>query len=356
MELLDRYLQAVKKHLPWQRQDDIIAELRANLEAQLEEKEAALGRPLTRGESEDWLRGLGHPFQVAARYNPQQYLIGPGIFPTYWYVVRMAMGWSLAIYAVVSAAIIATQMLHAGGAPGDISQTIADLIAQAIARAPGILISVAAWVTLVFAAIEFATARGMVKLPSIPGMHANWNPSELPSIEEESGHGKKPRSYAHAVAEVVFGIFFLTWLLLVPYHPYLLLGPGAAFLQSLPYRLAPVWWTFYWWIVALNLLQLGWHFIDLARGDWQGPRSVQNIVTSAMGLIPLAILLTVRDHAYVLLKQPGVDLPGTGVTVDAINLWTYRALLVVLAIAGLSLLGEIAKASWEAYRKRAAMP
>ena len=35
MELLDRYLEAVKKHLPWQRQDDIIAELRANLESQL---------------------------------------------------------------------------------------------------------------------------------------------------------------------------------------------------------------------------------------------------------------------------------------------------------------------------------
>lgn len=35
MELLDRYLQAVKKHLPWKRQDDIIAEseptLRLNL-------------------------------------------------------------------------------------------------------------------------------------------------------------------------------------------------------------------------------------------------------------------------------------------------------------------------------------
>jgi len=42
---LDRYLQAVKKHLPSRRQDDIIAELRANMESQLEDKEAELGRP-----------------------------------------------------------------------------------------------------------------------------------------------------------------------------------------------------------------------------------------------------------------------------------------------------------------------
>ena len=353
MELLDRYLFAVRKHLPWQRQDDILAELRANLESQLEEREAALGRQLTRGESEDWLRELGHPIQVAARYRPQQYLIGPGIFPTYWYVLKMAMGWGLAICAVVGAVIIVSQILHAGGAPGEIPQTIAELIAQAIARAPGILINVAAWVTLIFAAIEFAAARGLVKLPRIPGMHFDWNPGELPAIEKPSVGGEKPRSYALAVAEVVFRIFLLTWLLLVPYHPYLLFGPGAAYLESLPYRLAPVWWTFYWWIVGLNLLELAWHFVDLERGSWQKPRALQHIVTGAMGLIPLAILLTARDHVYVLLKYPGVDLTGAGVTVDAVNLWAHRAFLLVFAIAGLNLLGEIAKASWLAYRGRA---
>ena len=66
MELLDRYLQAVKRHLPWERQDDIIAELRANLEAQLEDKEAELGRPLTKEEAEQWLKQMGAPIQVAA--------------------------------------------------------------------------------------------------------------------------------------------------------------------------------------------------------------------------------------------------------------------------------------------------
>src|SRR5664279_4755957 len=61
MELLDRYLQAVRKYLPFRRQDDIIAELRANMESQLLDKEAELGRPLTIGEQEDLLRKMGHP-------------------------------------------------------------------------------------------------------------------------------------------------------------------------------------------------------------------------------------------------------------------------------------------------------
>ena len=107
MELLDRYLQAVKKHLPWERQDDIIAELRANLEAQLEDKEAELGRPLTREEAEEWLKEIGAPIQVAARYQRQQCLIGPAIFPTYSYVLKLVLTWATVIYAIANAVAIA---------------------------------------------------------------------------------------------------------------------------------------------------------------------------------------------------------------------------------------------------------
>ena len=107
MELLDRYLAAVKKHLPWERQDDIIAELRANLEAQLEDKEAELGRPLTKEEAEEWLKQIGPPIQVAARYQRQQYLIGPAVFPTYWYVLRLALTWCTIIYAIAKTVDIA---------------------------------------------------------------------------------------------------------------------------------------------------------------------------------------------------------------------------------------------------------
>src|SRR5580658_4824745 len=112
MELLERYLEAVRKHLPWERQDDIIAELRANLEAQLEEKESALGRSLTTAEMEEWLKTLGPPIQVAAGYQPQRYLIGPGFFPIYWYVLKLTLGWTAVIYSIV----IVVQ-LFAQGAP-----------------------------------------------------------------------------------------------------------------------------------------------------------------------------------------------------------------------------------------------
>ena len=124
MELLDRYLLAVRKHLPWQRQDDILAELRANLESQLEEKEAALGRPLTLAEMENWLKSLGSPLRMAAPYQPQQYLIGPALYPVYRNVLKIALAWGAVIYCIAEAPpepacqIAASHRRHASDFPG----------------------------------------------------------------------------------------------------------------------------------------------------------------------------------------------------------------------------------------------
>ena len=47
MELLERYLQAVKFWLPKEQKSDIIAELSEDLRSQIEERETAVGRKLS---------------------------------------------------------------------------------------------------------------------------------------------------------------------------------------------------------------------------------------------------------------------------------------------------------------------
>jgi hypothetical protein len=342
MDLLDRYLQAVKKHLPWQRQDDIIAELKANLESQLEDKEAELGRPLTPAEAEEWLKQMGSPIQVAAAYQPQRYLIGPAIFPTYWYVLRLATFWCLIIYAIVST----VRILSGGIANG------ADVL-DAVLHVPGALITTVAWVTLIFAVIEFGITHSKTKwVPLVPPSVA-WTPCILPPVEKDPITGKKRRSFAQAVAEVVIGFFLLIWLLLIPGHPWVLLGPGALYLQVSPYHLGPVFIQFFWWVVALNLFQLGWRCLDLARGTWQRARHAQKNVMQVLGLIPLVLLLTVPNHASVVLKHPALDQVRYGATLDAINLGVYRMALVIFAIALIQSIVDIVKLGISAYRKRA---
>jgi hypothetical protein len=341
MELLERYLQAVRRHLKWKKQDDIIAELRANLESQLEDREAALGRPLTDAEMEAWLKQMGPPLEMAARYQPAQYLIGPGVFPTYKFVLRLALTWALMIYGIVCAVQIATQTPDAGAVVG------------ALVRLPWVLMLTAAWVTLVFAAIEFSAARNPEWFPAFATGAMGWSPASLPPLERTEGSGKARRSRAHAIAELVFGFLLLIWLLLFPTYPYLLLGPGASYLGALPYKLTPVCWEFYWWIVALNGLQLGWRAFDLGRGKWQRPGPAPHLVFKAVGLIPLSLLLYAPGGALVL-KNPGVDQPHNGATLASLNHGIRIGVLAIVCIAAAQLAWDLGKMGVDAYRKRVA--
>jgi hypothetical protein len=341
MELLDRYLQSVRKHLPFERQDDIVAELRANLEAQLEEKEAALGRPLTQPEAEEWIRQLGSPIHMAAHYQPQQYLIGPALFPIYRHVLKLALSWAAIIFAIATVV-----QFVAGTQPDGASLLVAFL------HLPLVILYTAAWCTLVFAAIEYAVMRGLIKLPQVEPLSMLWAPGVLPAAELRT-QSKKPRSYAQAVAEVVVAFFLLDWLLLIPHHPWLLMGPGVAFLNVSPYQLAPVWWQFYWAIVALNVVQLGWNLENLLRGTWRQPHPVKHIVFKFLGLIPLAFVLGARDHVLIVLKHPMLDQARYGATLDSINFYTNRGFLVVAAITSIQLIWDFAQLTRNAHRNHA---
>jgi len=56
MDLIDRYIGAVRRHLPKSANPDIVSELTDNLRSQAEEREQALGRALNDEEHTD-IRG-----------------------------------------------------------------------------------------------------------------------------------------------------------------------------------------------------------------------------------------------------------------------------------------------------------
>jgi hypothetical protein len=72
MELLDRYLNSIRSCLPEAQRDDIVNELSENLHAQIEDKEAKLGCPLSEAEVEAVLKRHGHPLVVATRFRQDQ--------------------------------------------------------------------------------------------------------------------------------------------------------------------------------------------------------------------------------------------------------------------------------------------
>ena len=94
LELVDRYLQAVRFWLPkTRRQEDLLAELGEDLRSQIEDKESELGHALDKDEISEILKKCGAPMVVASRLGPRRHLIGPGLYPVYEFVLKMVLLW-----------------------------------------------------------------------------------------------------------------------------------------------------------------------------------------------------------------------------------------------------------------------
>ena len=145
--LVDHYLLQLRTFLPAKQRDDIAAELRESISSAVEERERELGRSLNDGELNDVLRGFGHPMVVAGRYLPMQQLIGPDVFPLYWYVMQAV----LIVIAIVGGLMAGIALLTAPRAMQAALQVAVNFWWFAL--------QVAACVTLSFAVLDYAKAR-----------------------------------------------------------------------------------------------------------------------------------------------------------------------------------------------------
>src|SRR5579864_6948741 len=174
MDLLERYLQAVKFWLPKEQKQDIIAELSEDLRSEIEEKESALGRGLNEAELSDLLKKRGRPVFVANRYLPQEQLIGPALFPIYRLVLKIV----LACYLVPSILVWIAMMIFSSGYRAQ--HTGADLLAYLGSISSALWSSVfisAAVVTLIFAILERVHFKSRLE---------DWNPRTLPPLRKDA--------------------------------------------------------------------------------------------------------------------------------------------------------------------------
>lgn len=332
-EFFERYMQAVRKYLPWQRQDDIVAELRTNLEAQREEREAELGRPLTEGEMIDWLKELGPPRAMAARYYAPRYLIGPAIFPMYWQILRLVLIWASVAYAI---SIVVRLIVE--------SHSV-EWVAGQVGGFWGLLVMATAWVTGVFAVLEYISERYPDKCPDFLAPASHWSPTTLPPLEKQPDPPGKPRNLTAVSAEFVVHFAVLVWLLLIPRYPFLLLGPGAAYLKNGPIVLMPVLLWFYWSVVALNAIQFLWQGYIILSDRWQQKNSLQHIVNEAMGLVPIAILIAAPGQMYVAANPMAVHSLPAGFTVAQLNHYAFLGFEAIAILKVIQFAWELWKAT-----------
>jgi hypothetical protein len=305
MELLDRYLQAVKFWLPKAQKQDIIAELSEDIHSQIEEKETELGRKLNEAEVEAILKSLGRPILVANRYSPQQYLIGPVLFPIYRFVLKIVglcylLSWILSWMGSMTFALSG----RAQDSVGALMSTLASMwgpLWLAAFFAFGV-------VTIVFAVLERSQAKSRFL--------EDWDPRKLPAVRDSN-----QISRASSAFELAANTVFCMWWIGI--RSPLVLG------QSVSITLAPVWRYFFWGFLVLALANIAVSGVNLLRPYWTRARASIRLATDVIGMSLFCWLC--KSGIVVGISIPAVAPAKTLEITNAINLWMSKSFLIAVA-------------------------
>jgi|HubBroStandDraft_4_1064222.scaffolds.fasta_scaffold60338_3 hypothetical protein len=242
MELVDRYMQAVKFWLPRAEKDDIIAELSEDLRSQIEEKEAELGRKLSDADVEPILKRCGSPMAVAGRYLPQQSLIGPALFPIYRVIIRSLVLYFLLPWMLVWFGVTIFSPDFRADHPG--AALFASLGPWWRACTYSLFFN-----TLIFALLDRSQAR----------LHLvnDWNPRSLPPVRD---HNRISRGGTIFELTVVVATL-ATWIQLDAFRRvFHVFGTTITLSSRWPY--------FFWALVVVTVAGIGISCMNLSNPRW----------------------------------------------------------------------------------------
>jgi len=318
-ELIDRYLQAVGFWLPRKQKDDIIKELSEDLRSQVEEKEAALGRKMSVDEVELLLKQRGRPVLVANHYLPQQYLIGPLLFPIYRFVLMIVGLCYLVPWLLVGIVLLFFNSSYRTHHPGF------EGLLWLWTSWWGTAFFAAASVTLVFVALELANSK--------THFMEEWEPRKLPPVRD-------PRIIRRSSSgfELAAGVAFSVWWISRVSPSVLFEHAGARISMS------PQWRYFYWGMGLLMLVNIALAAFNFVRPYWTRLRAGLRLVTDLAGSALFCWML--QAHIFAMITVPSVPAERTAEITRQINLWMDRSFPIGVVAAVALLAGNL----WRIYR------
>jgi hypothetical protein len=313
MDLVDRYLQAVKLWLPARQREDIAAELREDIRSEIEEKESGLGRPLETAELEALLKRRGRPIVAAGRFRPQRSLIGPALFPIYATVLRVlaipyVVLWTVRwVYVFVTSPAVraespVTWVAHAGSA----FWTTALLLFGGI--------------TLLFAVLEQVQSRTRFL--------GNWDPRHLSPVRD-AWRIQRSSSITELALQVAFALWWVRpqAFVSVEYHGRGFWAPGATWEHLHRGLFLPV--------LLLSLVMAGLALVNFIRPHWTPLRAGVRAATHWASALIAAVVLAECWQGFraecLLLRQTS----GSGAGAGWVTAVTDVVVYVTLASIGI---------------------
>jgi len=259
MNLIDRYIEEVGKHLSGRTRADIQAEIRSTLEDMIEDRARESGQEVDDTLRKTVLKEYGSPEKVAESYSPERYLIGPKLFPIFSLVLKIVLS-VLSVLAIIGFGIRFGSSIMSGAA-------FVEIFAKSLLEYLGGIITAFGNITLIFGILQWTLPASSLEARN---KGENWDPAMLEKEPEpdEVRMSKPIWAIAMTIAAMlvfnlypqVIGIGFFSngTLTFVP-------ALTSAFFRYLP------------WIDALWLLQIVLNVILLRQGRWSIPTRWFNI-------------------------------------------------------------------------------
>lgn len=316
MNLIDKYVAEVGKHLPRKQRLDIEAEIRSTLEDMIEERKQADGQ-VSEEQVIELLKEYGAPREVADSYVGPHYLIGPRVYPTFELVTRIVV---LVLFGLDLAGL-GLGLAKSGLTGPEFLKTVGKSALELF----GGLITAFGNIVLVFAILERVLPAKEFE------EEEKWDPAEL---------AREPDPDRVKFGEQIFETFFLV-LFLVIFNLY----PSAIrigfFNENDWVFISPIltdaFFSYLPWINILILLQLGFNIFLIRGGWWNNALRVANLVLELAG-IALAVAMLRGPNLVALTPSQLAGTPledATQVFVTLANWTPTLALTIVIIVSSI---------------------
>ncbi|HJR79828.1 MAG TPA: hypothetical protein VJ821_07135 [Anaerolineales bacterium] len=311
MNLIDRYIAAVGRHLPEKDRSDIEAEIRSMIEDMLDERRER-GHGIKSTDEKviaETLEELGNPRLLAFKYAPpKRYLIGPEWYEGYIKILQRILFTAVPVVAVVMFTLtLAKNPLALGSALGEAAYSVFSVGIQILF-----------WVTLVFVLLERSDEKPE-GLPA-PGSRA-WTIDQLPELPR-----KRQISIAESVMNIVTYLFGMIWIVLPIAMDWLQTESNPVpFLHP---NLWDFWLPVFFVLMGLTLIH---EVFQLKIGNWTPALTITNVILGLISILYIAALVITQD----VINPAFLDMLATRGAVELREVVTWTVDISAAIIAGI---------------------